>query len=81
MPHPKIPSDAINFLSKKHCEFFLPQYEKSILILVNHFEEISVDDFDCLNNDHLGIFFSSPDFHIENENILFNLILKLINKI
>jgi hypothetical protein len=79
---PKTVPEAIKFLSRFRTNDlqFEKYFQSSLLILAQHFETISIDDLETISNDHLLLLFSSEHFQIENEDYLFELILKLIQK-
>jgi hypothetical protein len=62
------------------CELYAPIFEQSLSILINHFSEIRFEQFLKLSNFILEHLFQSPQFQIDNEDILFSLVADLIEK-
>jgi hypothetical protein len=75
VPIPNSVSDLIQFLSFSSTSKLQKQSEASFAILISHFEEFTIEDLNRLTVDFL---LSSPLLEIENDDVLFNLIIKLI---
>jgi hypothetical protein len=72
--------ESIEFLSIKGCEHFDKIFNHSITILTQHFEEITIDQFNYLTNFTLEMIFTNEELQYENENYLFDIVAKLIDK-
>jgi hypothetical protein len=72
--------EALEFLSNHSCELYSQIFDQSLSILINHFSEISFEQLIKLPNFMLEKLFQSPQFQIENEDILFNLVVDLIGQ-
>jgi hypothetical protein len=77
---PQNVQEAIEFLSDRSCELYSQIFEQSFSILVNHFSEIRHEQFLQLLNFILESSFQSPQIQINNENILFILVIDLIKR-
>jgi hypothetical protein len=72
--------EAVRFLYHHFCEFYQNIFERSIEILLDHFSEIRPDQFLNLSNFVLEKLFQSPQLQIDNKDILFNLVVELIDR-
>jgi hypothetical protein len=50
---PQTIQESIDYLSKSNCEFFEKQFNKSISILILHFENITKEQFKLISNSFL----------------------------
>jgi hypothetical protein len=80
LPSPQNIQEALEFLSNHFCELFPNIFDESLAILIHHFSDIRLDQFLKLSNFVLEQLFQSPQFQIDNENILFNLVVDLIGR-
>jgi hypothetical protein len=72
--------EALEFLSNHSCELYAKIFEQSLSILTSHFSEIRIENLNKLPNFILESLFQSPQFQIDNEDILFNLVIDLIKR-
>jgi hypothetical protein len=81
--HEKLPEDlsgAISFLSKNHSlhDYLNEHFNRSISIIVENIENISIDQLNTFLLFQLYSIFSLSQLQISNEDFLFSLIIQLI---
>jgi hypothetical protein len=72
--------EALSFLLKPFCQDFEQQFNQSVSLLLQHFDQISLEQFLSLPNSSLFYLFSSSQLKIPNEDFLLKLIMNLIDK-
>jgi hypothetical protein len=80
LPRPQNVQEAIDFLSIYSYEFHPKFFDNSFAILIHHFTELNFDQFLKLPNSILEKLFQSAQLQIDNEDILFQLIIQLIER-
>jgi hypothetical protein len=78
LPLPQNLQDALDFLSNRFCESYPNLFNKSIGIVIHRFSKIILEQYLKLSNSVLEQLFQSPQFQIDHEDILFDLIVDLI---
>jgi hypothetical protein len=79
-PFPQTVEKSLQFLSRSYSELLKEQFDQSLSVIIQNFDLISFDDLNKLSNSHLLKIFSSENFQIENEDSLFQLIMKMIEE-
>jgi hypothetical protein len=79
-PSPQNIQEVLEFLSSHSCEFYPNIFDESLTILIRHFSEIRTDQILKLSNFILGKLFQSPQFLVDNEDTLFDLVVELIER-
>jgi FtsZ-binding cell division protein ZapB len=79
-PSPQNIQEALEFLSNHSCQFYPNIFDESMKILIYHFSEIRTAQFLKLSNFVLEKLFQSPQLKVDNEDILFNLVVDLIGR-
>jgi hypothetical protein len=69
---------AIDFLFNSYSHQFDQQFDQSVEILIENFDQITIENFNSFSNIVLMKLFLSPNLIIEDEDYLFELITKLI---
>jgi hypothetical protein len=80
LPSPQNIQEALEFLSNLSCHFYGNIFDKNLEILIQHFPEIRPDQFLKFSNFVLEKLLQSPKLQVDNEDILFNLIVELITR-
>lgn len=80
LPLPQSLSESIQFLTHPYSQLLPQQTNHSFSILVQNIENLSLDDLDSLTNSQLFQLFTSPKLKIENEDFLFQMTTKLIER-
>jgi hypothetical protein len=80
VPFPESLEDSLLFRSQPCCEFLETHFTQSSFIIIQHFPSLSFEDLNQFPNSHLMEIFGSNYLQIENEDYLFNLIMKMIEE-
>jgi hypothetical protein len=72
--------EALEFLSIHSCELYSKIFNNSLDILIQHFSDIKPKQFLLVSNFVLETLLLSPQFQVDHEDILFNLIIDLIKR-
>jgi hypothetical protein len=72
--------ESISFLSRTNCQLLEKHFQKSLDILIENIEDITIDQFLQIPNENLLLLFSSSHLSIQDEDFLFNLIVRLIEQ-
>jgi hypothetical protein len=77
---PQTLDESLQFISQSFCEYLEEQYHQSLSIIVQNISKLSFEDLSKLSNSHLFKIFSSESLEIENEDYLFKIIAKMIQR-
>jgi hypothetical protein len=70
--------ESLDFLANPFSQYLEEYFQNAIRIVIEHFNEVSVQDFLSLPNAIIESIFSSDQLVLQNEDQLFSLIINLI---
>jgi hypothetical protein len=80
IPLPQNLQESLQFLSQCSCEFLPRFFSQSLNLVIQSIEQIGIEQLLCLSNFVLEQIFKSDQLQIENEDYLFSLVVRLIEK-